>query len=284
MRETMYEKPMPRLSGRNFGAHAVLILWSLMVLFPLWTMIINSFKRRLDIYRDPFGLPPVWNLESYAAVFRDSSFLSYFRNSLFVTIGSILIILALGSLAAYAIANWKTKLSKTIYYFFIIGMMLPIKIGSINLLQIVKSLGLINTVYSLFPIYIAMGMPITVFVLTEFIGGIPGELTEAALMDGATRGKIYRSIILHLIRPALGTVAIFNLVPFWNDLWFPLIFINAEQHKTLILGVTRLFGQYQTDWSKVLAVLTRSTVPVLLLYLAMAKQFISGLTAGAVKG
>lgn len=92
------------------------------------------------------------------------------------------------------------------------------------------------------------------------------------------------TIIIPLIRPALATVAIYNLVPFWNDLWFPLIFINDEKAKTLLLGVTRLFGQYQTDWSKVLAVLTLSAVPVLVLYLTMSKQFIKGATAGAVKG
>jgi raffinose/stachyose/melibiose transport system permease protein len=91
-------------------------------------------------------------------------------------------------------------------------------------------------------------------------------------------------IILPLIRPALATVAIYNLIPFWNDLWFPLIFINTEDQKTLLLGVTRLFGQYQTDWSKVLAVLTLSAIPVLALYLTMSQQFIKGVTAGAVKG
>jgi raffinose/stachyose/melibiose transport system permease protein len=122
------------------------------------------------------------------------------------------------------------------------------------------------------------------FTLYEFIKGIPVELTEAALIDGAGSFRIYRSIILHLVRPALATVAIFNLVPIWNDLWFPLIFIRKDDQRTLILGVTRLFGEYQTDWSKILAVLSLSCVPVILLYLAMAKQFIAGLTAGAVKG
>jgi raffinose/stachyose/melibiose transport system permease protein len=129
-----------------------------------------------------------------------------------------------------------------------------------------------------------MGMPIATFILTEFIKAIPEELTEAAVIDGARRSRIYATIIVPLLRPALGTVAIFNLVPFWNDLWFPLLFINREEHKTLILGVTRLFGQYQTDWSRILAVLTLSAIPVMMLYLLMSKQFIKGLTAGSVKG
>ena len=272
-------------SSRSLPApYIVLTAWTAVVLFPIWTMIINSFKFKLDIYKDPFGLPPRWNFDSYLSVFRDSDFLIYFRNSLIVTIGSLVIILLIGSLGAYALANWRNKFSRWIYMFFIAGMMIPIRIGSINLLQIIKSLGLLNTYFSLLPVYIAMGMPIATFVLTEFIREIPGELTEAAVIDGAGRFKIYRMVILPLLRPALGTVAIFNLVPIWNDLWFPLLFINNERNKTLILGVTRLFGQYQTDWSKILAVLTLSAIPVMLLYLLMSKQFIKGLTAGSIKG
>lgn len=270
--------------SKAIGGHLVLGFWSLMVLFPLWTMLTNSFKRRLDIYKDPFGLPKEWNFQSYTAVFQDGDFLVYFKNSLLVTLGSILIILFFGSLAAYALANARGRWAGRVYFYFIAGMMLPVKIGSIKLLGIVKTLGLLNSLGSLFPIYTAMGLPVAVLILTDFIRTIPREITEAAIIDGATRLRIFFTIILRLIRPALGTVAIFNLVPIWNDLWFPLIFINREESKTLILGVTRLFGQYATDWSKILATLTLSAVPVILLYLVMSKQFIKGLTAGAVKG
>ena len=270
--------------GKNIMPHILLGFWTLMVLFPVWTMIINSLKMKLDIYKNPFWLPPKWNFQSYLTVMKNSEFPLYFRNSLLVTIGSILLILFFGSLAAYALVNWKNKASRWIYGFIIAGMMFPIRIGSINLLQIINKLGLLNTFWSLYPVYVAMGMPIAVFVLSEFIRQIPDDLTEAATIDGAGRFRIYRSILLPLLRPALGTVAIFNLVPFWNDLWFPLLFINREEHKTLILGVTRLFGQYQTDWSRILAVLTLSAVPVMALYLMMSKQFIEGLTAGAIKG
>ena len=163
-------------------------------------------------------------------------------------------------------------------------MMLPIKIATIRLLEIMKTLGLLNTLWSLFPVYIAMGLPIAVFILTEFIRGLPGELYEAGFMDGAGRFMIYYKIVLPLIRPALATVAIYNLVPIWNDLWFPLIFINVESQKTVLLAVTRLQGQYTTDWPKLLTILSLSALPVIVLYLTMSKQFIKGLTAGAIKG
>ena len=268
----------------HLGSHIVLIFWTFLVLFPLWTMVVNSFKFKFDIYTDPFGLPKKWNFESYVSVITDGDFFLYFRNSLFVTLGSIFLVLLFGAMASYALVNWKHKASRFLYLFFIAGMMLPIKIGSIRLLQLIKGMGLLNTLWGLFPVYTAMGLPIAVFVLTEFIRHIPAELTEAAVIDGATRNKVFTIVVLPLLRPALATVAIYNLIPFWNDLWFPLIFINNDAHKTLLLGVTRLFGQYMTDWSRILAVLTLSAIPVLVLYLTMSKNFIRGLTAGAVKG
>jgi len=268
----------------NIGGHIILALWSLVVLFPIWVMVVNSFKDRLSIYQNPFGFPKKWNFINYGSVLGDGDFLVYFQNSFIAVIFSLAILLVTGAFAAYALANWRGKIARALYFFLIAGMMLPIKIASIRILEIVRHLGLINTVWSLIPVYTAMGIPIAVFILTEFIRQIPYELTEAGIIDGAGRFGIFVRIIAPLLRPALATTAIYNLVPFWNDLWFPLIFITDDRAKTLLLGVTRLFGQYQTDWSKVLAVLTLSAIPVIILYLFMSKQFIKGLTAGAVKG
>ena len=270
--------------SRRFFTHLVLIIWSLIVLFPLWIMLINSFKDRLSIYQNPFGLPKKWHFINYSAVLGNGDFLVYFKNSFVVVVLSLALLLICGAMASYAIANWRGKISRAVYFFFIAGMMLPIKIASIKILELVRTLGLLNTIWSLIPVYTAMGIPIAVFILTQFIREIPYELTEAGIIDGAGRFNIFIRIIAPLLRPALATTAIYNLVPFWNDLWFPLIFITDDRAKTLLLGVTRLFGQYQTDWSRVLAVLTLSAIPVILLYLLMSKQFIKGLTAGAVKG
>lgn len=264
--------------------HVVLSIWSVIVLLPIWTMLINSFKTKYDIYEAPFSLPKKWIFENYQSVLQSGDFLIYFANSFLVTIGSLIFIILFGAMAAYALVNKKNKITGFLYIFFIAGMMLPIKIGSIRLLQMIKALGLLNSIAGLYPIYIAMGIPIAVFILTEFIGSIPRDLTEAGVIDGASRMTIFRKIIFPIITPAIATVCIYNLVPIWNDLWFPLIFITDEGSKTLLLGVTRLFGQYLTDWSKILAVLSLSAVPVILLYLSMSRHFISGLTAGAVKG
>ncbi|MDR2493913.1 MAG: carbohydrate ABC transporter permease [Spirochaetaceae bacterium] len=268
----------------NIRSHIILGLWSLVVLFPLWIMVINSFKDRLSIYQNPFALPQVWNVSNYLAVLRDGDFLGYFKNSFTAVLLSLAILLIVSAFAGYALANMRGPVSRGLYFFFIAGMMVPIKIGSIKIIEIIRSLGLLNTVWSLIPIYVAMGIPVGVFILTEFIRQIPRELTEAGIIDGAGSLRVFTLIIAPLLRPALSMVAIYHLVPFWNDLWFPLIFITEDRSKTVLLGVTRLFGQYQTDWSKVLAVLTLSAVPVIGLYLFMSRQFIRGLTAGAVKG
>lgn len=273
-----------RLSRMHIPSHIIMIVWCLISLFPIFLLVSNSLKDRMNLFRDPFGLPLSPTLDNYTYVMSDSNFFRYFANSIVVVVGSLTMILLLGSLAAYALAHWKAKVARITYYFFIIGMMLPIKIATIRLLELMKIMGLLNTLWSLLLVYIAMGLPIAIFVLTEFIRNLPADLYEAAYIDGAKRFKIYHSIVLPLIKPALATVAIYNLVPIWNDLWFPLIFITREEVKTVLLAVTKLQGQYATDWPKVFALLTMSALPVLILYLSMSKQFVAGLTAGAVKG
>ena len=272
------------LNQRHIGYHIIMIVWSFIAMAPVWILIINTLKTKKEIYTNPFGVPRTWTLENYKSIMSGSDFINYFKNSFVVVVGSLAMILVLGSLAAYALAHWRSKTSKGIHFFFIIGMMLPIKIATIRLLQIMKALNTLNTLFCLYPVYIAMGLPTAIFILTEFIHGLPRELYEAGYMDGASRFKIWYRIVVPLIRPALATVAIYNLVPIWNDLWFPLIFITKESSKTVLLAVTRLQGQYTTDWPKLLTVLTLSSLPVIALYLAMSQSFIKGLTAGAVKG
>ncbi|MCL2747462.1 MAG: carbohydrate ABC transporter permease [Oscillospiraceae bacterium] len=275
-----------RLQNLSIGSHVTLCIWSLIVLFPLWTMVTGSFKDKLSIYTNTFGLPETWNWQNYTTTLteRGSNFPTYFLNSFVVVIASLLLVMLFGSLAAYALARWRSRIPTVLYFVFIGGMMLPIKIASVRLIVLMKDLGLLNTIWSLIPVYVAMGLPIAIFVLTEFVRQTPVEMLEAANVDGASPFLTFWRIVVPLLRPALATVAIYNLIPFWNDLWFPLIFISNDKSKTLMLGVTRLFGEFKTDWSRVLAVLTLSAVPVMILYFIFSKQFIKGLTAGGVKG
>jgi raffinose/stachyose/melibiose transport system permease protein len=268
----------------NLGTYFILSAWALVVVFPLYTMIVNSLKNQRDIFRSPFSLPFNFTLDGYQNALSAGRFDLFFRNSLFVTVTSLALIILLGSLAAYALARWNSRFSRLVYFTFILGLLIPIRLGTISIIQIIISLKLNNTLFGLIPIYVAMGIPIAILVITAFIRSLPKDLLDAASIDGASEWQIYWTIILPLIRPALATVAIFNLIPIWNDFWFPLILIRQENSRTIPLGVSLLFGQYQTNWTNILSSLSLATLPIIILYLLMASQFIKGLTAGAIKG
>jgi raffinose/stachyose/melibiose transport system permease protein len=268
----------------NLGTYLILSIWSVVVLFPLYTMIVNSFKNQREIFRSPFGLPESITLDGYQNAISAGRFDLFFRNSIFVTVTCLVLILLFGSLAAFALTRWRSKFTNFVYFFFIMGLLIPIRLGTLSIIQIIIGLKLNNSLLGLIPIYVAMGIPIAILVITAFIRSLPKDLLDAASIDGASEWQIYRSIILPLVRPALATVAIFNLIPIWNDFWFPLILIREESNRTVPLGVTLLFGQYQTNWTNILSALSLATIPIILLYLLMASQFIKGLTAGAIKG
>ncbi len=279
-------KPVGRTARAwgNIGMYLVLGIWSIVVLAPLYLMVVNSFKDANAIFMSPFKLPQKLTFEGFKMIVGEGNFLVYLFNSVLISTLSILGIMLLASLASYALVYWTAPLARILSMFFLLGLMIPIRIASINLIIILKNIGLLDNLFGLLPIYLAMGLPMAIMILTEYFRTIPRDIIEAAHIDGAGSFKIFWLIMVPLARPALATVAIFNLVNIWNDLWFPLITIRRESQRTLMLGVTRLFGQFQTDWTSVLATLTMATVPILLIYLLLSKQFIKGLTAGAVKG
>jgi raffinose/stachyose/melibiose transport system permease protein len=162
--------------------------------------------------------------------------------------------------------------------------MLPIRLGIIPLFILMRDLQLLNTHWALILTYAASGLPSAVFILTGFFRTLPSDLDSAARIDGAGEWLIFRRIMLPLVRPAVIIVAIYNLIPVWNDFFFPLVFIQSDRLKTLPLGMTAFFGQYYTDWATLFAGLTLAAVPVVALYVLLSQHFIRGLTAGAVKG
>jgi raffinose/stachyose/melibiose transport system permease protein len=285
LNRTVYRYRFPNFLGQ-IVSHTILLAWTLVVLAPLWTMLVNSLKDKREIFRAPFSWPTadVRTFDGYKNAWIDGNFDLYFRNSLIVTVTSLAIILLIGALGAYALANWRSRASTAVYLYFVAGLMIPIRLGTINIVTIVQDFGLNNKLTGLIPIYVAMGLPITIFVLTAFMRGVPQDLIDAARMDGASELRVFVEIMLPLTRPALATVTVFNMIPIWNDLWFPLILTRDENVRTVTYGVSLLFGQYQTDWNAILSTLSLASLPVLILYLLMSKQFIKGLTAGAVKG
>lgn len=251
---------------------------------PLFLMIVTSFKTNMEVLVNPFGLPAGLNLEGYRTVFELGGFFTYFRNSIVVTGISLFLMLLVAIMASYPLSRYKFFGNRWIYFYFIIGAMLPTRLATVNIFEVISTLGMFDTLFALIAIYTAMTIPIAVFILTGFMAEFPSELEESARMDGAGDSRILFSIWVPLLRPAIATVAIYNFIPIWNEFFFPLVFINSDQWATLPLGISQFFGQYQSDWPTAFAALTVAVVPPLLFYLFASKHFIRGLTAGAIKG
>ncbi len=274
----------PRLSLQTVLAHAVLLLYTFIALFPIYLVVINSFKDRKFIFKTPYALPNPENFNpvGYQTVFERAQFPNYFLNSFIVTTVSLLLIFVAGTMAAHALAEYKFRGNGFLGLYLALGIMIPIRLGTVSILGMIKGLGLIDTLSGLILVYTAMGLPLAVFVLVQFMGQIPRDLKDAARVDGASEYRIYW-LILPLIRPAVGTVMVFNMIPIWNDLWFPLILASSERNKTVTLGAQSFLGQYVNDWNAVLASLSLAAIPVVILYILFSRQLIRGLTSGAVK-
>ncbi|MDN3713495.1 carbohydrate ABC transporter permease [Paracoccus cavernae] len=273
------------MRARTFGAHLALIIYTLIALFPVWVIIINSFKNRQAIFRDPLALPDKesFSLIGYQTVMQQGDFLLYFQNSLVVTVVSLSCVLLFGAMAAFALSEYKFRGNTLMGLYLALGIMIPIRLGTVAILQGMVAAGLNNTLFALILVYTAQGLPLAIFILSEFMQGISDDLKSAGRMDGLSEYSIFFRLILPLIRPALATVAVFTMIPIWNDLWFPLILAPAESVKTITLGTQVFLGQFVTNWNAVLAALTMAILPVLVLYLIFSRQLIRGITSGAVK-
>ncbi|WP_374647335.1 carbohydrate ABC transporter permease [Tabrizicola sp.] len=272
-------------TGRTIAAHAVLLTYTLIALFPVFVIVINSFKSRKAIFADPLGLPlpGSFDLVGYRTVLHQGDFFLYFQNSLIVTVASLFCVLLFGAMAAFALSEYRFKGNTLMGLYLALGIMIPIRLGTVAILEMMVTSGLVNTLTALILVYTAQGLPLAIFILAEFMKSVSDDLKNAGRIDGLSEYRIFFSLVLPLVRPAMATVAVFTMIPIWNDLWFPLILAPAEHTKTVTLGAQVFIGQFVTNWNAVLAALSLAIVPVLVLYLIFSRQLIRGITAGAVK-
>jgi raffinose/stachyose/melibiose transport system permease protein len=265
--------------------HGILILYTALALFPILLVIMNSFKARKAIFGSPLSFPTssTFSLIGYDKVFSDSAVVSYYVNSITVTGGTIFFTLLFGAMAAWALTEYKFRWNTLLTLFLAVGIMVPIRLGSVAIIQLIVQMNLINTLTALILVYTAQNLPLSIFILSEFIAQIPKDLREAARCDGLSEYNIFFFIVLPLIRPAMATVAVFTMIPVWNDLWFPLLLAPTGGKQTITLGIQQFLGQYITDWNSVLSALSTAIIPVLILYVIFSRQLIRGLTSGAVK-
>ncbi len=274
-----------RKIGRSITAHAVLGFFTLLALAPVALIVMNAFKSRRAIFASPLAppTPATFDLVGFTSVLGEGHFGLYFFNSLVVTVVALAATLLFGAMAAFALSEYRFRLNTLASLFLTVGLMVPIRLGTVGILEMMVAGGLVNTRTALILVYTAQALPMAVFILDEFMRGLSGELKDAGRVDGLSEYQVFFRLVLPLLRPAMVTVAVFSMIPIWNDLWFPLILAPGEETKTITLGAQVFIGQYVTDWNSVLAALSLSILPVLALYLLFSRGLIRGITAGAVK-
>ena len=265
--------------------HLALVAYTLISLFPVVLTIINSFKTKNAIFREPMALPgpSSFSMIGYETVLKQGDFLGYFQNSFIVTLVSIVLVLLFGAMAAFSLSEYRFRGNTMLGLYLAIGIMIPIRLGTVAILQGMVAAGLVNTLTALILVYTAQGLPLAIFILSEFMRTVSDDLKNAGRIDGLSEYAIFFRLVLPLVRPAMATVAVFTMIPIWNDLWFPLILAPGEATKTVTLGSQMFIGQFVTNWNAVLAALSLAIFPVLILYVIFSRQLIRGITAGAVK-
>jgi raffinose/stachyose/melibiose transport system permease protein len=251
-------------------------------ILPVLLTVQASFKTLYDFYDRPLELPSTWAWENYVSVWQQARIPEVARNSVLICAVAVPLILVLSSTAGYGLARYRFAGNTAVYLIFLAGLIIPIQLSILPTVLLLKTLRIINTFAGLILPYVAMGLPFSIFILTGFLRTLPRELEEAARIDGAGEMRIFWSVVLPLSGPALATVAILNFVGIWNDFFFPLV--AAPSIPTLQVGVNNLRGYYSTQWGFIFAGVTLSAVPLLTAYVLLTKQFIRGITAGAVRG
>ncbi|TMR12787.1 carbohydrate ABC transporter permease [Nonomuraea turkmeniaca] len=261
----------------------VLWLYAAVCVLPLLTMIFNSFRTHLQIATDPWPLPTDPTVENYVSAWAEASFGRYALNSILITVCSVAISTAVSLPAAYAIARWRFRGRGALEGLFMSGLLIPFMLAILPMFYLMDGLRLIDSPLSLILIYSANGIPFTVFVLVSFFRQLPGELEEAAFLDGGNHFTVFLRIMVPLVRPAIATVVVFRFVPIWNDFLMPLVMLRSRDNYTLGVGLTTFFGEYQNDWASLFAGLVITTLPLLVLFILATRQIIQGLTAGIGK-
>ena len=261
-----------------------LTFFAALILIPSLIVVLGSFKTDSEVYNKPLSLPENWNLDNYQRLISESDLEVSFRNSVVVTLLSVIFTLLFASLASFAIARMITVSGKVLATLFALGLAIPAQINLVPIYYIFRDLGLTNSFFGLVIINVTTTLPISIFILTAFFREISRDMYEASEVDGASPLRIYRSIALPLSRPAMGATAIFLFVINWNDLLWPLLLIQESDKKTLPLAMLVYRGEYFVSFSMLFTAVMVASLPMVIMYLMMQRSFIAGLTAGAVKG
>lgn len=253
---------------------------------PLYIAILNTFKTNTQIINDPAALPAPWTLDNVTRVLFDpnSDLLATLGRTVFIVVSSVVLILIVGSMLGYYVGRYENRMVRIIMLSLLLGLAVPSQVLLIPLTQTLRSVGLLNSYAGLILCNVGFFVPFTVLIFSRFVRSIPRELDEAASIDGAGPLRTFFTVIFPLMRPAASSVAIFASVGIWNDFVNPLILLGPATGTTIMAGLYRTLGQYTSDFGTTFAYMFLASLPILVLFLILQRNFINGLTAGAAKG
>jgi raffinose/stachyose/melibiose transport system permease protein len=268
---------------RKFPLYILALLLLVFTGFPFLFMVSTSFKTQTDFFEKPFSLFSSFDAHNYASVF-EMGISRYFFNSLIVSVVAVVVVMFIAALASYPLSRMNFKFNKPLFLLFISGMMLPIHATLIPIFKLSESMGLYDTLWALIGPYIAFSLPISIFILTQFMQEIPKSLEDAAKIDGCTPFGIFRRVILPMLTPALMTVLIYNFIHLWNEFIFALVLISSPENRTIPLGLQDFYGEFSVNIPGLMSALTLFSLPILIVYFFSQEKVVKGLAGGSVKG
>jgi raffinose/stachyose/melibiose transport system permease protein len=269
-----------RYGPRTFGLELLMIGIGLLFLYPVYVLVNLSLKNPQEISQASNALPATLELENYSQAWSGASLGAAMLNSTIITVGSLLCLVVIGSLASYYLARTQTRLSYGLYMLLLLGIILPFQLALVPLYKFMKDTGLLGSYTSMILFYTGLQIPFTIFLYTGFLRAMPREYGEAALVDGATHLQSFRKITFPLLRPITGTVIILNAVFVWNDFVTPLIYLGGTPNETLPVVVYQFVGQYVSNWGYIFAAVVLASLPILIVFLLLQRYVIRGFASG----
>ena len=263
--------------------YVLLLIAAVIFAAPMLFTVVSSLKTKVEIFSEPFSLPDVIQWGNYVEAWTGANMSVYFLNSIIQAGATVIVLAVTSSMAAYVLSRFDFKCNKFLMLFFTLGMMVPMHTVLVPVSYMISALGLKNNIPALIMIYTAFNLPFSIIVVTSFMKGVNKSLEEAALLDGASYFQIYKNVMLPMTVPAISTISIFNFLNAWNNILFPLLFINDKNLKPIALGLLNFNGERGSDYGPLMAAIVITVAVPLILYLLFQEKVEGGLAAGAVK-
>jgi raffinose/stachyose/melibiose transport system permease protein len=277
-------RPALRRRLRSVPLYVTVWLVGVVMVTPLLYALVSGFKSTGQLSSNAFGLPSPWVTSNYTAILGDSAFWRALGASTLIAVGTTVLTVGAAALAAFALARFAFRGRELLFMLFTMGLMFPFAVAILPLFILLRTFGLLDNPWGVILPQAAFGLPMTIVILRGFFRAIPGELEEAATLDGCSPFGFFWRVLLPMARPALGTVSVLAVVGSWNNFLLPLLVFSEPTWWTIPVGVQQFQGQYGTDVARVFAYLVLAMVPALAFYAVAERQLIGGITAGATKG